>query len=335
MTLMTSTDLAIEADGLVKALRRRPAPSTASTSRVPRGARLRRARPERRRQDDDDPDARHAAAARRRRRARCSATTSCARPTRCARRVSLTGQFASVDEDLTGRENLVLLGRLLGFAAPAREARARRAARRVRARRRRRPPGQDLLGRHAPPARHRRQHRRHARAAVPRRADHRARPAQPQPGLGHRPRAGRRRAPPCCSHPVPRRGRPARRPDRGHRPRQGDRRGHARRAEGVGRRRRRCTCALHDPAQRHGGRATVLARALGARSTLESDPAALSRPRRRRRARRGRRSPSSTRAGDRASAELLARPAQPRRGVPRPDRPRRRGRPRPTTDAAG
>ena len=30
------------------------------------------------------------------------------------RRVSLTGQFASVDEDLTGVENLVLLGRLLG-----------------------------------------------------------------------------------------------------------------------------------------------------------------------------------------------------------------------------
>jgi ABC-2 type transport system ATP-binding protein len=38
------------------------------------------------------------------------------------RRVSLTGQFASVDEDLTGRENLVLLGRLLGHArASARE----------------------------------------------------------------------------------------------------------------------------------------------------------------------------------------------------------------------
>lgn len=31
------------------------------------------------------------------------------------RRISLTGQFASVDEDLTGYENLVLLGRLLGF----------------------------------------------------------------------------------------------------------------------------------------------------------------------------------------------------------------------------
>ncbi|MGI8795558.1 MAG: ATP-binding cassette domain-containing protein [Acidimicrobiia bacterium] len=31
-------------------------------------------------------------------------------------RVSLTGQFASVDEELTGAENLVLLGRLLGFS---------------------------------------------------------------------------------------------------------------------------------------------------------------------------------------------------------------------------
>jgi ABC-2 type transport system ATP-binding protein len=31
-------------------------------------------------------------------------------------RVSLTGQFASVDEDLTGRENLILVGRLLGLS---------------------------------------------------------------------------------------------------------------------------------------------------------------------------------------------------------------------------
>ena len=35
--------------------------------------------------------------------------------------VSLTGQLASVDDDLTGRENLILLGRLLGYATkPAR-----------------------------------------------------------------------------------------------------------------------------------------------------------------------------------------------------------------------
>jgi len=39
------------------------------------------------------------------------------------RRISLTGQFASVDEDLSGYENLVLLGRLLGYRR--REAKAR------------------------------------------------------------------------------------------------------------------------------------------------------------------------------------------------------------------
>jgi ABC-2 type transport system ATP-binding protein len=38
--------------------------------------------------------------------------------------VSLTGQLASVDEDLTGRENLVLLGRLLGLRRAAAKARA-------------------------------------------------------------------------------------------------------------------------------------------------------------------------------------------------------------------
>jgi ABC-2 type transport system ATP-binding protein len=39
-------------------------------------------------------------------------------------RVSLTGQYASVDEDLTGTENLILLGRLLGHRKPAARARA-------------------------------------------------------------------------------------------------------------------------------------------------------------------------------------------------------------------
>jgi len=38
--------------------------------------------------------------------------------------VSLTGQLASVDEDLTGRENLILLGRLLGLSRAAAKARA-------------------------------------------------------------------------------------------------------------------------------------------------------------------------------------------------------------------
>jgi ABC-2 type transport system ATP-binding protein len=38
--------------------------------------------------------------------------------------VSLTGQLASVDEDLTGRENLILIGRLLGLKRPAAKDRA-------------------------------------------------------------------------------------------------------------------------------------------------------------------------------------------------------------------
>jgi ABC-2 type transport system ATP-binding protein len=40
------------------------------------------------------------------------------------RRVSLTGQFASVDEEITGRENLVLVGRLLGYSRVQARARA-------------------------------------------------------------------------------------------------------------------------------------------------------------------------------------------------------------------
>ena len=39
-------------------------------------------------------------------------------------RVSLTGQYASVDEDLTGTENLILLARLLGHSRPRARARA-------------------------------------------------------------------------------------------------------------------------------------------------------------------------------------------------------------------
>ena len=38
--------------------------------------------------------------------------------------ISLTGQLASVDEDLTGRENLILLGRLLGLSRSAAKERA-------------------------------------------------------------------------------------------------------------------------------------------------------------------------------------------------------------------
>ena len=46
-------------------------------------------------------------------------------PEAVRRRISLTGQFASVDEDLTGYENLALLARLLGFRRSEAKARTR------------------------------------------------------------------------------------------------------------------------------------------------------------------------------------------------------------------
>ena len=63
--------------------------------------------------------------------------------------VSLTGQLASVDEDLTGRENLILIGRLLGLSRAEREGQGGRSPRRVRPGRSVGAPCQELLGRHA------------------------------------------------------------------------------------------------------------------------------------------------------------------------------------------
>ena len=47
-----------------------------------------------------------------------------AEPLSVRRRIGLAGQFAAVDEELTGRENLVLLGRLLGYSRAAARSRA-------------------------------------------------------------------------------------------------------------------------------------------------------------------------------------------------------------------
>ena len=63
---------------------------------------------------------------------------------------------------------------------------------------------------------------------LPRRADHRPRPAQPPHHVADHPRPRRRRRHDLPHHPVPGGGRPARRPDRGPRPRQAGRRGHRR-----------------------------------------------------------------------------------------------------------
>ena len=86
---------------------------------VAAGDRARPARPERRRQDhrragpDDDPPPR------RRPGRPCSASTSPATPRRCAQRIGLAGQYAAIDENLTGRENLRLIGRLTHLPAGA------------------------------------------------------------------------------------------------------------------------------------------------------------------------------------------------------------------------
>ena len=105
---------------------------------------------------------------------------------RRARRIALTGQFATVDEDLTGRENLVLLGRLLGLARRAARAARRRSCWRLSgsatsaAARSRPTPVACAAASTSPPASSSRP------TCVPRRADHRPGPAQPRPGLGDR-----------------------------------------------------------------------------------------------------------------------------------------------------
>ena len=129
-------------------------------------------------------------------------------PRAVRRHVSLTGQFASVDHELTGRENLILMGRLLGLSR--REAKARAtglleafdlSAAGGRS-------GQQALGGYAPATRHRRELDRQAEAAVPRRADHGPRSAEPPAHLGHRARDRCARYDRRADDPVSRRGRP-------------------------------------------------------------------------------------------------------------------------------
>ena len=108
-----------------------------------------------------------------------------ARPPPCAAASASPSQQATVDGLMSARLNLEMVGRLHTCRKAAARRRGRRAARAARPRRRRDRAGEDLLGRHAPPARPRRQPRRPTRGAVPRRAHHRSRPAQPQRPVGH------------------------------------------------------------------------------------------------------------------------------------------------------
>ena len=193
--------------------------------------------------------------------------------------IGLAGQNAAVDENLTGLENLEMVGRL--YHVPAAEARRRGrellerfeltgAADRVAktysgGMRRRLDLGASLVGQPA--------------GAVPRRADDRARPPEPHRDVGHHPRAREGGHHPAAHHAVPRGGRPARGQDRRDRPRPRDRRRHRRRAEGPRGRRGARSPASPTASSRRRRRAwcSASARAAGtstttpARSTCRSD----------------------------------------------------------------
>ena len=82
--------------------------------------------------------------------------------------IGLAGQYASVDETLTGLENLMIIGRLVGQSRATARRRARELLGRLPAGGRRRPGGQDLLRGHAPPAGPGREPGQPAAGAVPR-----------------------------------------------------------------------------------------------------------------------------------------------------------------------
>ena len=88
-------------------------------------------------------------------------------------KIGLAGQYAAVDENLTGFENLDMVGRLYHLGKPFARERARDLLERFELTDAADRPAKDLLRRHAPPARSRRRARRPPARALPRRADHR------------------------------------------------------------------------------------------------------------------------------------------------------------------
>ena len=113
--------------------------------------------------------------------------------------IGLAGQYAAVDENLTGLENLVMVGRLYGMSRRDGDRARAKSCSSVRPRGRGR-----AAGRRPTRAGMRRRldlgggARRQAAGAVPRRADDRPRPAQPARHVGRDRGARRRRARPCC-----------------------------------------------------------------------------------------------------------------------------------------
>jgi hypothetical protein len=179
-----------------QAVRRHPRRGRHRPSRGAR-RRLRSARPQRRGQDHDHPRAEHASSAPTRERARARPRHR-ARGRRGARQGEPDRAVRLGRRGPDGHENLVLVSRLFRPHLARRAGPGRRAARARSTSRLRRQAGARLLRGDAAAARHRGQPRRDARAPLPRRADHGARPAQPQARCGRScarsPPAARR----CC-----------------------------------------------------------------------------------------------------------------------------------------
>ena len=113
-------------------------------------------------------------------------------------KIGLAGQYAAVDDNLTGFENLEMVGQLYHLPRAEARKRADELLERFELTEAAEPPRQDVLGRHAPPAGPRGRARLPPAGALPRRADHRPRPARPARHVGDDRGARRPRAPPCC-----------------------------------------------------------------------------------------------------------------------------------------
>ena len=165
--------------------------------------------------------------------------------------IGVTGQFSAVDDLLTGAENLRLMADLHHLGRDAGRRRVAELLEQFDLADAADKPAVDLLGRDAAPARPGHDPGRRAAGDLPRRAHHRPGPAQPPHHVADHPRARRRRRHDPAHHPVPRRGRPAGRPDRGPRPGPDRRRRHPGRAQAPHPRRPRpaplrrpgCRCA--------------------------------------------------------------------------------------------
>ena len=236
----SGTSRAIEVEGLVKQFKKGPLRGRRDRPPRRRGRDLRVPRPQRRRQVDDRPDADHAPADHRRARRASAASTSPPKGGLVREQIGAALQEAALDPHLSAREHMRLQTALHGVPKSERRGPRRRADRARRPRGGGRPARRRLLGRDAQAPRPRARAGPPAADPLPRRADHGPRPAEPQLALGGgraaRLRRGHDRLP---DDPVPRGGRPARRPGRDHRPRPDRRRGNAPAAQVRDRRARR------------------------------------------------------------------------------------------------